>query len=258
MDVIGEPGVRLWVDHTQFMVVEGDDFPAPNSINGLVKAGRAGANIATGVHTGWVLVSVDARTVPPSEAELWAWDLDPWEEVVEVDLRSENGGMRVMSLGLDVSEELVLTAAGPGLYRMRVHARGRDTNPDGVAEEPVEHYHLATWPAKHAGVGEIVLKLTDRIGLERRTAAAIEISHSPRPPLTGLETLPRTNSICDPQPKPGARSGPAAQIDLSAYENLRLHQERYGTVLSDEEQKAEQERQLRRAAQRDFNGESNG
>lgn len=37
--------------------------------------------------------------------------------------------------------------AGPGDYRVRVHATGRDTAVDLTAHEPVEDYRLAIWPA---------------------------------------------------------------------------------------------------------------
>ncbi|WP_016906775.1 hypothetical protein [Streptomyces xiaopingdaonensis] len=40
----------------------------------------------------------------------------------------------------------ILTPRGAGHYRVRVHARGRDTEPDGFVEEPVEDYLLIAWP----------------------------------------------------------------------------------------------------------------
>ncbi|MEV0095131.1 hypothetical protein [Streptomyces sp. NPDC050738] len=46
--------------------------------------------------------------------------------------------------------EVNLAFNGPGTYRMRLHAHGRDTNPDGVQEDskPIaEHYLLQVWPA---------------------------------------------------------------------------------------------------------------
>jgi hypothetical protein len=70
--------------------------------------------------------------------------VDAWDEVVELGLHSATGRMRLASLGFvsHPSPEPVLTVAGPGPYRLRVHARGRDRNPDGVDAEPAERYHL--------------------------------------------------------------------------------------------------------------------
>jgi hypothetical protein len=60
----------------------------------------------------------------------------------------------------------LVTRSGPGEYRLRVHAKGRDIDPDGVAEKPFETYLLAFWPA--AFDVEIIHKATDAVGRERR------------------------------------------------------------------------------------------
>jgi hypothetical protein len=74
----------------------------------------------------------------------------------------------------------VLTQAGAGGYRIRVHARGRDTAPDLVALEPVEWYLIQVWPAPPAP--ERVLRQTDRYGAElRQAAAAAAPPHAPAP-----------------------------------------------------------------------------
>ncbi|MFG2629816.1 hypothetical protein [Streptomyces sp. NPDC048473] len=47
--------------------------------------------------------------------------------------------------------ETNLAHAGPCEYRLRLHARGRDINPDGVQDEdePIaEHYLLQVWPKR--------------------------------------------------------------------------------------------------------------
>jgi hypothetical protein len=54
-----------------------------------------------------------------------------------------------------------LTTAG-GDWRVRVHARGRDTDVDGVAREPFEHYLVQVWPA--APAPETAHRLTDGYG----------------------------------------------------------------------------------------------
>jgi hypothetical protein len=45
----------------------------------------------------------------------------------------ESGQLLVESLDLGPAEDLPdLASAGPGWYRIRVHAHGRNTNPDGT------------------------------------------------------------------------------------------------------------------------------
>ncbi|MCE0446635.1 hypothetical protein LT493_24490 [Streptomyces tricolor] len=47
----------------------------------------------------------------------------------------------------DLDEDLPdLAAAGPGTYRLRVHARGRDQAVDLAPDTVTEHYLLQCWP----------------------------------------------------------------------------------------------------------------
>ena len=39
-----------------------------------------------------------------------------------------------------------LDAHGPGDYRLRIHAKGRDTDYDGSRLDPVEDYMIVAWP----------------------------------------------------------------------------------------------------------------
>ncbi|MEU2726066.1 hypothetical protein [Streptomyces smyrnaeus] len=77
------------------------------------------------------------------------------------------GDMHVRALMDDPPDLPVLAPAGPGSYRVRVHARGRDIAPDGVAEEPVEDYLLIVWPAPPEP--DTVHKQTDNFGAEWRS-----------------------------------------------------------------------------------------
>ncbi|WP_229877020.1 hypothetical protein [Streptomyces bluensis] len=48
----------------------------------------------------------------------------------------------------DLDEELpALSFDGPGDYRLRVHARGRDTAVDLAPDELTEWYLIQAWPA---------------------------------------------------------------------------------------------------------------
>ena len=73
-------------------------------------------------------------------------DLDGWDEVVDVSLTAPVGQLRPAALMAGSDPFPVLTVAGPGEYRVRVHANGRDTNIDGVDTEPRERYLVLAWP----------------------------------------------------------------------------------------------------------------
>jgi hypothetical protein len=135
--------------------------------NGLVSAppGIAGlAVVHAGTHTGPVRVTVQARTDPPTQT-----DLEGWDEVVEVPFTSESGQVLLAEWDGPGHEDLgSLVAAGPGSYRLRVHARGRDQAHaiHTAPEEPLEEHLLITWPTPPAN--ETILKQTDHYGALHR------------------------------------------------------------------------------------------
>ncbi|MFI7149068.1 hypothetical protein ACIBO2_29490 [Nonomuraea sp. NPDC050022] len=108
-----------------------------------------GATILTGISIGAVDVTVQLAEGPPPR------DLDSWEEIVEVSIESTSGSLIVCGLDGDLPKLPNLAWQGEGFYRLRVHARGRDTMPDGSAgATPVEHYLIIVaggTPAGHAG-----------------------------------------------------------------------------------------------------------
>ncbi|MEV4012611.1 hypothetical protein AB0J35_19095 [Nonomuraea angiospora] len=131
------------VSYHQIQVREEGDAPVVDSVpNGLTASIPGAAVILTGIHTGVVDVTVRLADAPPDAAAAEGWD-----EVEEVELISFEGGMRLAGLLGDLPEELpVLTPHGPGRYGMRVHARGRDIDYDGVARVPFEFYLVTVWP----------------------------------------------------------------------------------------------------------------
>lgn len=71
-----------------------------------------------------------------------------WEDVVEVSLLSTGGPMVVAGpFDADPEPAARLDLDGPGSYRVRVHADGRDLDFDAVAREPRERYLVQCWPA---------------------------------------------------------------------------------------------------------------
>lgn len=157
----------LYVDYGNFVVRDygGEDRPTPRlaAANGLLGADSSGAVVLTGVATGWVTVTLEVLDTEPGSIEL-----DGWDEVSEVSIELEEGDLLVHDLGSDPPTEFFeLGHIGPGTYRLRVCARGRDTAPGSRANTPVEFYQLAIWPAPESP--ETVYKQTDAFGHEVRT-----------------------------------------------------------------------------------------
>lgn len=149
------------VDHQLLPIREeeehdlGPDIPRSN--NGLVDMWPGEARIQTGIHSGDVDVTVRLHGAEP--------DIDPgpWEEVAEVSLRAPVGELMVRPSDTDPPEGLpVLSFQGPGDYRLRVHARGRDTAYDLTPDEVTEWYLIQVWPAPYAAPR--MLATADRCG----------------------------------------------------------------------------------------------
>lgn len=155
----------VWLSHHQLLVqdaaVTGSDYPY-TAKNGLVVAQDNAAVIFTGVHTGPVEVTAQLFTTPPHvEAE-------QWEEVVELSVRSTTGRLYLIGLmGETPAGFSNLAWQGPGVYRIRVHAYGRDTNTDGTAREPTEKYLIQLWPTEDV-IEERAHKHSDQYGAQRR------------------------------------------------------------------------------------------
>lgn len=150
---------RFSVAENQFYILEdGDPDHLKNRTitaagnNGLVAGGQNHAVAIAGISAGTAMISFDL-----SPSRLDADESQPWEDVVEFDYASATGTAHLAAcMGPDEESDdmevydVDLAFTGPGDYRMRLHARGRGINPDGVQEEndPIaEHYLLQVWPA---------------------------------------------------------------------------------------------------------------
>ncbi|MFF7975819.1 hypothetical protein [Streptomyces sp. NPDC007905] len=119
------------------------------------------ASVLTGIHTGDVDVTVTFHTNAPQPGGA------EWEEIVEISLHSASGELMVRGLMADLDEELPeLSFDGPGDYRLRVHARGRDTAIDLTPDDVTEWYLIQVWsaPAQEA----VVLRQIDSYGASVR------------------------------------------------------------------------------------------
>ncbi|WP_333760790.1 hypothetical protein [Streptomyces sp. IBSBF 2390] len=153
------------VQYHQFQISD-EDGPAgpdlPREHNGLIEVQDGIATVHTGIHTGDVDVTVTLHPRAPDTHDTG------WDEIVEVSLHSVSGGLMVRGLMDDLDEELpVLSLDGPGDYRLRIHARGRDTATDLAPDEITEWYLIRVWsaPAQDAAA----LRQTDSYGATLRT-----------------------------------------------------------------------------------------
>jgi hypothetical protein len=134
------------------------------SRTGLVSADGGAIEVTTGVHTGGVHVTVEPHAQRPDPAP-------GWEEVAEISCKSHAGELLVTSFMDDPADLPSLASRGPGSYRLRVHARGRDSAVDQTtADEVVESYLIQSWPAAHQDA--LLLKATDAYGAQLRDQLA--------------------------------------------------------------------------------------
>ncbi|GGO98754.1 hypothetical protein GCM10012280_63630 [Wenjunlia tyrosinilytica] len=99
------------------------------------------ATVYTGVHTADVEVTLSLHRGEPAP------DLRHWQEVVEVSLHFTTGELQLRAMGADLERDFPpLSFNGPGDYRIRVRARGRDTAVDGAPDDIVEWYLILAWP----------------------------------------------------------------------------------------------------------------
>jgi hypothetical protein len=131
---------KVLADYSQYEVAAGPDLTdGGDLIPGLLYSmGPQGVAVITGVQYGRVKVSARGLTAPPAAIE------PGWDVVAETDLDCPEGELLVLDWAGPGHPELgELATAGPGRYRLRVHARRRDDVGRGKTAE--EHY-LLTWP----------------------------------------------------------------------------------------------------------------
>jgi len=177
-DVQTPPSV-VGVEASYFSVEDGaalfDAEAAGHADSGLVGRTRRSAVITTGVEFGSVQVAVQAW-----HGGHWPGvpDLSDWDDVVEVPLVSETGKIMVFSPLEEIEPPLpILSLDGPGVYRLRVHVRGRDADRQRNAEVGDEMFLLQAWPSLSLVDADLVMRLTDQTGLGVRQSL-IEWRHA--------------------------------------------------------------------------------
>ncbi|MCX4578066.1 hypothetical protein OHB41_33740 [Streptomyces sp. NBC_01571] len=138
-----------------------DDLDATQ--NGLVSAAGGAIEVTTGIHTGSVRVTVEPHSQRPDPAP-------DWEEIAEMPCHSPSGEVLVTPMTDDPADLPSLASQGPGLYRLRIHALGRDTAVDQSTDDVVESYLIQSWPAAHQDA--LLVKATDAYGAQVRARPA--------------------------------------------------------------------------------------
>ena len=116
---------RILTDYHQFLIIEDavpdvDEEPSVDG-NGLVTVRPSGLSVITGRQYGKVRVHIELHDDEP------VLDLAGWDEVVEVSVSSVRGQLQLCELlGSPLDAFPNLAFRGPGSYRLRLSARGRD------------------------------------------------------------------------------------------------------------------------------------
>ncbi|MEU9575436.1 hypothetical protein AB0D62_37545 [Streptomyces massasporeus] len=134
------------------------------SHTGLVSADGGAIEVATGIGTGDVHVTVEQHLQRPDPAQ-------GWEEIAEISCNSPSGELLVTFSMDDPADLPALAYQGSGSYRLRVHARGRDRAVDQTTlDEAVESYLIQCWPAAHEDA--LLVQATDAYGAQVRAQPA--------------------------------------------------------------------------------------
>ncbi|GAA1837500.1 hypothetical protein [Actinomadura chokoriensis] len=161
--------VALKVSDGQFYVVDAGTQAAllySGGSNGLVGVlGDGAACVCTGTLQGLVRLTAQAAQEPPPAPS------SDWDEVVEVGFHSPSGRFSINGVA-DGPPLPNLAAAGPGCYRVRVHARGRDIG-HGIesvtdVNDIVEEFLIICWPGD--GDTETLYRTRDHVGIGLRAA----------------------------------------------------------------------------------------
>ncbi|WP_143118291.1 hypothetical protein [Actinomadura madurae] len=150
---------EIYADNHSFLLAEPGEYPssAIEFFNGLVAVQSGLAMILTGVAMGPVEVTLELWDELPSV------DFGDWDEIVEVSLYAREANVSLTGPEVEAPAHMpVVSSAGPGSYRLRVHARGRDENYDLAVRSPSESYLIQTCLGPSAP--EVVIKATDQCG----------------------------------------------------------------------------------------------
>jgi hypothetical protein len=124
-----------------FQLTDDDVLPEALTEDGdLVNPVLGGLTVLCGISDGPVRLRAERwAAAPPPETAVW-------DESAEVAFPALVGRVRVTPLFEDPLPGLPVLTAGPGNYRARVYARGRDIARNRFVDTPTEHYLIQIWP----------------------------------------------------------------------------------------------------------------
>ncbi|CAL9278765.1 hypothetical protein SUDANB66_00049 [Streptomyces sp. SudanB66_2053] len=179
-DPVARASGLVRVEYHMFYLAEGtqDEQPPFRPENGLIFSAPGRAVVLAGINSGSVRTTVEVYQNPIARAHT-----EEWDEVVDHSVQALSGRMKVASLMDDSPAWPTLTPFGPGHYRVRLHARGRDRAYDGHLAEAEEEYLLQIWPSQPEP--DTVHKQSDQAGAGFRQTALQEPLREPAPPPVG-------------------------------------------------------------------------
>ncbi|MFD8982447.1 hypothetical protein [Streptomyces sp. NPDC059564] len=154
--------------------------------NTLAAGGPEHLTLLAGTHTGAIRLTVERPLSEPGPPA------SEWDTVVDVSIYSTSG-----KLWLNDGEGETRSAAGnlahtgPGWYRVRAHARGRDRGEaEGIPDAWVEEHLMSIWPAP--AQHDLVHRVTDAFG-----TAYHDPERPPSAPIYPAEALPWAERVGD-------------------------------------------------------------
>ncbi len=150
----------LDVDFHQFTIRSRADLDEPVQDSPaqdlLFAPRRAHVAVLSGIASGPVAVTTQRLDTAPDQVA------DGWEDVAEVSLAVDAGeALRVVGWTRELPEDEARLDVGPGTYRVRVHARGRDSAYDAAVLEVLEEFLVQAWPAPFAA--PVTLAATSKV-----------------------------------------------------------------------------------------------
>lgn len=140
------------VDHHQFLLTTSDADTTDVTAEGtLIWTGPGFVSVLTGIANGPATLTVE--TDPGTDPEFGDW------ETIEETVLEAGSPLHVTSLDGDLAENFGAVAAGR--YRVRVHARGRDTHFDLGVTAPTETYLIQLTPTTNRPGGLTRVRKTD-------------------------------------------------------------------------------------------------
>jgi hypothetical protein len=146
--------------YSQYYVCDRDAEPEPDFTTGgtgVIDAVGDWAFVATGTQDGNIPLAVEVHDSQPSFG-------DEWDDVVDVGMTLPSCELIVLNWAAGPAVVARLAPSGTGVYRVRLHVRGRD---DARYGDGSEEHLIAVWPGR--AMGAVVWRAADDVGAYGRS-----------------------------------------------------------------------------------------